>query len=79
MIGTFPEDFSAYLEVIVGGEKDLLFCNEGPYNYGASFTKLMQGAGFSNEDIMKIKIWSSDYPKEFPICGWVIPSERYVV
>jgi len=34
----------------------------------------------SDNDIYKIKIWSADYPKEFPICGyWTIPSERYAV
>jgi alpha-amylase len=37
-------------------------------------------AGLSQNDIAKIKIWSSDYPKEFPICGsWVVPAERLVV
>jgi alpha-amylase len=37
-------------------------------------------AGLSQNDIYKVKIWSSDYPKEFPICGyWAIPSERLVV
>lgn len=40
----------------------------------------MKDAGLNDNDIYKIKIWESDYPKEFPICGWWnIPSERYVV
>ena len=40
----------------------------------------MSDVGLSKNDIDKIKIWSSDYPKEFPICGWwSIPSERYVI
>ena len=40
----------------------------------------MKNSGLSESDINKIKIWESDYPKEFPICGnWVIPSERLVV
>jgi len=25
--GDLPEDFITYLEVLIGGEKDLLFCN----------------------------------------------------
>jgi len=34
----------------------------------------------SADDIKKIKIWSSDFPKEYPICGHrVIPDEREVV
>ena len=26
--GDLPEDFITYLEVLIGGEKDLLFCDE---------------------------------------------------
>ena len=55
-------------------------CNDNDYNYGQSFAKFMADAGLSQNDINKIKIWSSDYPKEFPICGyWSIPSERYAI
>lgn len=78
--GDFPEDFISYLEVIIGGEKDLLMCNENNYNFGTYFEKVMSKAGLSQSDISKIKIWESDYPKEFPICGyWSIPSERYAI
>lgn len=77
--GDLPEDFITYLEVIIGGEKDLLMCSDNSYSYGANFENLMKSAGLSATDIAKVKIWSSDYPKEFPICGsWVIPSEREV-
>jgi hypothetical protein len=31
--------------VLFGGGKDLLFCNEGDYNYGPSFEKKMKAAG----------------------------------
>lgn len=55
-------------------------CADNNYNFGQYFEKAMQTAGLSNSDIRKIKIWSSDYPKEFPICGyWIIPSERLAV
>jgi alpha-amylase len=78
--GDYPADFITYLEVLIGGEKDLLMCNDGDYNYGKSFENKMRAAGLSESDIMKVKIWSSEYPKEFPICGsWVIPSERFAV
>ena len=76
--GDLPDDFITYLEVIIGGEKDLLMCQSNDYNYGPNFAQFMKDAGLSDSDIGKIKIWQSDYPKEFPICGWVIPSERYV-
>ena len=40
----------------------------------------MKAAGLSDSDVGKVKIWSSDYPKEFPICGWwAIPAERMAV
>jgi alpha-amylase len=32
-----PKDFITYLEVLIGGEKDLLMCDDGDYNYGKSF------------------------------------------
>lgn len=75
------EDFIAYLEVIIGGEKDLLMCNDSSkYNFGSYFEKVMLNAGLSQSDVDKIKIWESDYPKEFPICGyWPLKSERYAV
>lgn len=64
-----------YLEVIIGGEKDLLMCGDNYYSFGQNFENYMSKAGLSKDDIAKVKIWSSDYPKEFPICGsWVIPS-----
>jgi len=78
--GDYPADFITYLEVIIGGEKDLLMCNDNWYNYGTSFENYMRSAGLSESDIYKVKIWSSDYPKEFPICGyWTISSERYAI
>ena len=80
MGGTFPEDFVTWLEVIIGGEKDLLCCQYNSYNWYAYFTDALKARGFSDADILKIKIWSSDYPKEFPICGsWIIPSERFAI
>ena len=33
MGGALPADFIAYLEVLLGGEKDLLECDYSPYDY----------------------------------------------
>lgn len=55
--GSIPDDFISYLEVIIGGEKDLLMCQDNDYNYGASFANKMRAAGLSDSDINKIKIW----------------------
>lgn len=81
MGGTLPEDFVAYLEVIIGGEKDLLLCDkDNSYSFSAYFDRVLEKNGLSAEDIAKIKLWESAYPKEFPICGyWVIPSTRFAI
>lgn len=77
--GDLPDDYMTYLEVIMGGEMQMLMCNDGIYNFGKSFEDYMRKAGMSDADIYKVKIWESAYPKEFPECGsWQIPSERFV-
>jgi alpha-amylase len=45
--GNIPDDFITYLEVIIGGEKDLLMCQQNDYNYGSSFANKMKAAGLS--------------------------------
>ncbi|MGL4947872.1 MAG: alpha-amylase family glycosyl hydrolase, partial [Mycoplasma sp.] len=78
--GELPDDFTAYLEILYGGEKELLLCNDSDYSYGRNFEKKMSSAGLSSGDIQKIKLWGSDYPKEYPICGLdAISSERNAV
>jgi len=40
----------------------------------------LKAAGLSDSDVNKVKIWSSDYPKECPVCGWwAVPAERLAV
>ena len=78
--GELPDDFTAYLAVLFGGEKDLLMCGGGDYSYGKPFIEKMKAVGLSDNDILKIKIWGSDYPKEFPICGyWEIDPIRHAI
>ena len=60
-----PDDFITWLEILLGGESDLLMCNsQSGYNYGGYLVQKLQSAGFSASDIDKIKIWNSGYPKE---------------
>ena len=78
--GELPDDFTAYLEVLFGGEKELLMCGGGDYSYGQPFVDKLKAAGLSDNDVLKIKIWGSDYPKEFPICGyWEIDPIRHAI
>ena len=65
MGGSLPEDFISWLEVLLGGESDMLMCDpDSGYNYGSYFEDALLDAGFSKEDVDKIKIWNSGYPKE---------------
>ena len=45
--GDLPEDFITYLEVIMGGEMQLLMCQDGIYNFGKSFEDKMKSVGLS--------------------------------
>ena len=53
--GELPEDFTAYLEVLFGGEKDLLMCGGGDYSFGKPFVNKMKAVGLSDSDILKYK------------------------
>jgi alpha-amylase len=53
------------VQVLLGGESDLLMCNpDSGYNYGITFEKQLLAAGITQQDVNKIKIWNSGYPKE---------------
>lgn len=63
--GSLPDDFITWLEILLGGESDLLMCNgNSGYNYGIYFENALKAAGWSNADVEKVKIWNSGYPKE---------------
>lgn len=75
-----PADWITWLEVILGGESDLLACGGGQWSWYTNFDTQLAANGFSSADIAKVKIWSSDYPKEMPICGsWIIPASRFAI
>ncbi|DBA03479.1 TPA: hypothetical protein N0F65_002887 [Lagenidium giganteum] len=81
MGGSLPDDFISWGEVLLGGESHMLACdpNSG-YNYYQGLDNKFKSMGLSEKDISKIKIWSSDYPKEMPICGsWILPPSRFVI
>ncbi|KAL4175741.1 hypothetical protein KRP22_000702 [Phytophthora ramorum] len=81
MGGSLPGDFISWGEVILGGEASLLACNaDSGYNFYKGLDAQYAANGVSSTDIAKLKIWSSDYPKEFPICGsWILPASRFVI
>lgn len=63
--GALPDDFVTWLEVLLGGEADMLMCNvNSGYNYGGYLESALFSAGWSSADVQKVKIWNSGYPKE---------------
>ncbi|BFU21197.1 alpha-amylase family protein [Entamoeba histolytica] len=79
MGGALPDDFMAYLEVITGGEADMLVCNYNNYQYTKYLTEQLKANGLSDEDIKKVKIWQSWYPNEWGKCEGTIDWERLVI
>jgi alpha-amylase len=78
MGGSMPADYISWLEVILGGESSILACDCGPDSCYTNFNTILTNNGFTVDEISQIKIWSSDYQKEMPICrSWVIPANRF--
>eukprot|EP00042_Codosiga_hollandica_P037252 m.291163 g.291163 ORF g.291163 m.291163 type:complete len:859 (+) comp55093_c0_seq1:63-2639(+) len=71
--GNFPPDFVVWMEVLLGGEAEMLLCDtDSGYNYGAYLVTAFQNAGFTDDEISMFKIWYSAYPKETDVdCGMV--------
>jgi len=63
--GSMPADWITWLEILLGGESDMLMCNvNSGYNYGGYLESALYKAGWTKEDVDKVKIWNSGYPKE---------------
>lgn len=55
-----PSDFMTYMEVLLGGEADLLSCDvDSGYNYGGYMETALAEAGWTSTDIDKVKLWNS--------------------
>ncbi|KAL7713102.1 alpha-amylase [Entamoeba marina] len=81
MGGALPDDFMAYLEILVGGESQLLLCEYNNYQYTTYFTEQLEANGLSEDDINKVKLWMSWYPMEIGKCNGqeLVPFERLVI
>jgi alpha-amylase len=64
--GPLPGDFIAWLEVLLGGEADLLMCNPASgYNFGKYLADRLETVGkLTLDDVLKVKVWNCGYPKE---------------
>ena len=60
-----PSDFIVWMEVLTGGEADMLLCNENSgYNYAVYLENALLAAGFSAAEVDQLKIWFDAYPKQ---------------
>ena len=59
-----------YLEVFFGNERELLLWGGGDYSYWQPLVDKLKAVGLNYVDAIKIKIWGTDYPKEFPWWGY---------
>ena len=80
MGGELPDDFITWLEVLLGGEGQMLMCdvNSG-YNYGGYLEDALYAANFSATDVEKVKIWNSGYPKEPDLGACSISKSRNAI
>lgn len=60
--GQFTEDFFVWLEIITGGEANLLWT--GQAWYGHNFDRMLLRDLGSQSEVDKIKLWDGLYPKE---------------
>jgi len=65
MGGALPADYVEWMEVLTGGEGDMLVAdtNSG-YNYGGWMEQALTAAGFSESEMLSIKLWADYYPKQ---------------
>ena len=64
---TLPDDFLVHLNVLLGGDANIFLCGNEKTSYGYPFYNSL--SGWSDQEKQSIKIWRSDYPKEYPKCN----------
>lgn len=65
MGGQLPTDFHLWQEVLTGGEADMLVANNASgYNYGGYLEAALLGAGFTEAEMLSVRLWADYYPKQ---------------
>ena len=77
--GKLPDDFFTWLEILSGDEADILFGEEGENSYSWGMNKTLSKLGFSDDDILKVKIWWSSYPKNYNCDNGTVDPRRKVI
>ena len=77
--GKLPEDFFTWLEILSGDEADVLFGETGENSYAGGMNETLNELGFTDEDILKVKIWWSSYPKDYNVDNGKVDPRRKVI
>ena len=77
--GKFPDDFFTWLEILSGDESDILFADDGENSYAGGMDKTLKGLGFTDDDLLKVKIWWSSYPKNYNVDEGRVNNIRKVI
>ena len=77
--GKLPDDFFTWLEILSGDEADILFAEEGENSFAGGMSKTLIKLGFTDEDILKVKIWWASYPKDYNVDKGTVDSKRKVI
>ena len=77
--GKLPEDFFTWLEILSGNEADVLFAKEGEYSYAGGMDNMLKELGFTEEDLLKVKLWWSSYPANYNIDNGNVDPRRKVI
>ena len=77
--GKLPKDFFTWLEILSGDEADILFAEEGENSYAGGLNKTLTKLNFTEDDILKVKIWWSSYPKNYTIDAGKVDPRRKVI
>ena len=77
--GKLPDDFFTWLEILSGNEADILFGEDGENSFSWGMNKTLSKLGFSEEDIIKVKIWWSGYPSNYNCDNGTVDPRRKVI
>ena len=77
--GKLPDDFFTWLEILSGDEADILFAEEGENSFAGGMSKTLKKLGFTDEDIIKVKIWWASYPKNYNVDNGTVDPKRKVI
>ncbi len=78
--GSFPPDFHVWLEVLTGGEADMLLADPtSPYSYSVGLETDLANAGLTPAEIESIRIWFDCYPKQPGCDGGQLSMKRKAI